>query len=200
LSATASGGARPQADVELGRYNNNPRGCTLLQLVREDLATHDGDWLSEGFHTLAVHRFGNWRMSIRSRLLRAPLSALYTLLHRTIHLIYGIELHYTVKIGRRVRIWHSGGMTISAIAIGDETHLRQNITMGVRRRGDPRWERPTIGARCDIGAGAVLVGGILVGDDCVIGANVVIAEDVPPGSIVTVAKPVIRPRQRGIES
>jgi serine O-acetyltransferase len=188
--------ARPQSDIDLGRFNTNPPGCTLYELIREDLATHDGEWLSEGFLSLAVHRFGNWRMSIRSKLLRAPMSLLYRALAWLMRWFCGIDLPYTVQVGRRVRIWHRGGITISAIRIGDDTHLRQNITMGVRRRGDHRWHRPTIGNRCDIGAGAVIVGGIAVGDDCVIGANVVIAEDVPPGSIVSVSKPVIRPRRQ----
>ena len=196
MSTTVSEESRPQSDIDLGRYDTNPPGCALLELIREDLATHEGDWLSEGFLALAVHRFGNWRMSIRTRLLRAPLTLLYRTLEKLIQLLCGIDLPYTVRVGRRVRIWHRGGITISAIRIGDDTHLRQNITMGVRRRGDHRWLRPTIGNRCDIGAGAVIVGGITVGDDSVIGANVVVAEDVPPGSIVTVPKPVIRPRQR----
>jgi serine O-acetyltransferase len=188
--------SRPQSDIDLGRYDTNPPGCGLLELIREDLATHEGDWLSEGFLALAVHRFGNWRMSIRTKLLRAPLTVLYCVLEKMIQSLCGIDLPYTVRVGRRVRIWHRGGITISAMRIGDDTHLRQNITMGVRRRGDHRWLKPTIGNRCDIGAGAVIVGGITVGDDSVIGANVVVAEDVPPGSIVTVPKPVIRPRQQ----
>jgi serine O-acetyltransferase len=188
---------RPQSDIDLGRYNANPPNRTLRELIREDLATHDGEWLSEGFLALAVHRFGNWRMSVRPRLLRVPMTLTYRVLEWLVRSAFGIDLPYTVRVGRRVRIWHRGGITISAIQIGDDTHLRQNITMGVRRRGDPRWLRPTIGSRCDIGAGAVIVGGITVGDDSVIGANVVVAEEVPPGSIVTVPKPVIRPRGRG---
>lgn len=193
MSTVLQDDVRPQSDIDLGRFDMNPPGCTLLQLIREDLATHDGEWLSEGFLALAVHRFGNWRMSVRPRLLRAPLSFAYHVLQKLVHLYCGVELHYTVQVGRRVRIWHRGGMTLSAIRIGDDTHLRQNTTMGVRRRGDPRWLRPTIGNRCDIGVGAVIVGGITVGDDCVIGANVVIGEDVPPASIVTLQKPVVRP-------
>jgi serine O-acetyltransferase len=192
VSATFDQDQRPQSDIDLGKYNANPRGLSLLQLVREDLATHDGAWLSEGFLALAVHRFGNWRMSIYPKLLRAPFSVLYRVLERLVQWLCGIDLPYTVQVGRRVRIWHRGGMTISAVRIGDDVHIRQNVTLGVRRRGDHRWLRPVIGDRCDIGAGAVIVGGITVGDDSVIGANVVLSESVPPGSIVTVPKPVVR--------
>jgi serine O-acetyltransferase len=186
---------RPQWDIDLGKNNSNPPGISLLQLVCEDLATHDGEWLSEGFLALAVHRFGNWRMGIRPRALRLPFSIVYRVLGKFVQWCCGIDLPYTVQVGRRVRIWHRGGMTISAIRIGDDVHVRQNVTLGVRKRGDHRWLRPVIGDRCDIGAGAVIVGGITVGDDSVIGANVVLSESVPPGSIVTVPKPVMRQRR-----
>ena len=42
---------------------------------------------------------------------------------------------------------------------------------------------PKIGNRVDIGAGAKLLGPIVVGDDAVIGANAVVLCDVPPGSL-----------------
>lgn len=195
MSRATGDEVRPQSDVDLGRFDRNPPEIGLVALLKEDLATHDGEWLSEGFIAVAVHRLGNARLSARPRLLRAALYPIYVVLHKLVQTFCGIDLPYTSELGRRVRIWHRGGMIISAIRIGDDTHLRQNTTMGVRRRGDPRWLRPTIGKRCDIGAGAVIVGGVTIGDDCVIGANVVVAEDVPAGSIVTVPKPVIRSRR-----
>ena len=81
---------------------------------------------------------------------------------------------------------------LGALSIGNDVHIRQNVTFGVRRRGDPRWLKPTIEDRCDIGAGAVIVGGITIGHDSMIGANVVVATDVPPHSLVTVPAPTVR--------
>jgi serine O-acetyltransferase len=184
---------RPQSDVELGRFNRNPPGLTLLQLVREDYATHGRDFFSQGFWAIAVHRFGNWRMGVRSGLLRLPLTLLYRILAKCVQWFGGIDLMYTVKVGRRVRIWHHGGMTLEALEIGDDVHIRQNTTFGLRQHGDPRWLKPIIGQGCQIGAGAVIVGPIIIGEGSTIGANVVLAQDVPPRSIVTVPKPVIRP-------
>ena len=187
---------RPDSDVALGHHNQNPAGMSLLALWREDYITHGRDLLSQGFWALAVHRFGNWRMGVRFRLLRWPLSFLYKILYKWVEWTCGISLVYTVRVGRRVHIWHQGGMVLVALSIGDEVHLRHNTTFGVRRRNDPRWMRPTIGDRCDIGAGAVIVGAITVGHDSVIGANVVLAEDVPPYSVVIAACPEVRSRQR----
>jgi hypothetical protein len=50
----------------------------------------------------------------------------------------------------------------------------------------------------DIGAGAVLLGHIRIGDGSVIGANAVVLDDVPPGSLaVGVPARIIDRRERG---
>ncbi|MFW2829330.1 serine O-acetyltransferase [Sphingomonas sp. ID0503] len=187
---------RPQSDIDLGRFNHNPPGLSFAALLREDFATHGRDIFSQGFWAIAVHRLGNWRMGFRSKLVRTPLTILYRVMHKLVEWMGGIDLGYTVIVGRRVRIWHHSGMTLEALSIGDDVQIRQNTTFGLRRHNDPRWLKPVIEAGCDIGAGAVIVGSITVGAGSMIGANVVLAQDVPPGSIVTVPRPVIRPLNR----
>ena len=52
--------------------------------------------------------------------------------------IYGIELPYSVSVGRRVVIEHQSGIVIhGASVIGDECIIRQNCTLGVRRVDRP---------------------------------------------------------------
>jgi len=182
---------RPEFDVLHGTLNRNPPGIGFLALLREDFITYECDPFNQGLWAVAVHPFGNWRMGIRSRMLRIPFSLLYKVLDKLVEWICGISLKYSVVLGRRVRIWHSGGMVLGALSIGDDVHIRQNTTFGVKRRGDPRWLKPVIGDRCDIGAGAVIVGSIEVGHDSVIGANVVLAQSVPPNSVVIAPKPHI---------
>jgi serine O-acetyltransferase len=121
-------------------------------------------------------------MGVRTKLLRAPLTLLYRLLFKVVEWTCGITLPYTVKLGRRVRIWHHGGMILHAARIGDDVHIRQNTTFGVARR-DRLHELPTVEDRVDIGCGAVLLGNITVGHDSVIGANAVVLKDVPPFSL-----------------
>lgn len=185
---------RPESDVNLGRANLNPPGISFWKLVREDFETHDRDILSQGFWAVFTHRFGNWRMGVRPRIVRIPFSVIYMVMQRFVEWIFGISLAYTVVLGRRVRIWHQGGMQLGALEIGDDVHIRQNTTFGVRRRGDPRWMKPVIESGCDIGAGALIVGAVRIGRDSIIGGNVVVATDIPPGSIVTVPPPIIRSR------
>jgi serine O-acetyltransferase len=59
--------------------------------------------------------------------------------------------------------------------------------------------KPVIGNGCHIGAGAVVVGPIFIGENSVVGANVVIASDVPPESLVRPPAPTIRPLRRSPE-
>src|SRR5687768_518345 len=167
----------------LGERNQNPIGLSLTELWREDFVTHDRNLFSQGFWAVALHRFGNWRMDVRPRILRLPFSLVYKILYKFVEWTCGISLNYPVKVGRRVRIWHHSGMILGALSIGDDVHIRQNTTFGVARRGDHRSLKPTIEARCDIGAGAVIAGAITIGHDSIIGANAVVLKDVPPYSV-----------------
>jgi serine O-acetyltransferase len=181
--------------VAQGDRNNNPPGLSLLALLGEDLRTHDGEWLDPGFLAVAVHRLGNWRMGIRPRLLRAPLTILYTILARRVRIAYGIKLDYVVKLGRRVRIWHHGGMVLGAQSIGDDVHIRQNTTFGLARRGGGFVDKPIIGDRVDIGCGVCILGPVRIGHDSVIGANAVVLADVPPWSLAAGVPARPRPRR-----
>jgi len=177
-----------------GDRDQNPPGVGLLALLREDLRTHDGSLLEQGFWAVAAHRLGNWRMGWRKPV-RAPLTVLYTALYKLVEMTCGISLPYTVRLGRRVRIWHHGGMILHARSIGDDVHIRHNTTFGVARRGDVR-AIPVIGDRVEVGCGACVLGDVTVGDDALIGANAVVISDVPPGAVAVgvPARVVVRAR------
>lgn len=108
---------------------------------------------------------------------------MYRVLRAWVNGFLGIDLPYTVRLGRRVRIWHHGGMVLGARAIGDDVHIRHNTTFGVLNRREVA-NKPIIGNRVDIGAGACVMGAVTVGDDCVIGPNSVVLRDVEQASIV----------------
>jgi serine O-acetyltransferase len=160
-----------------GATNQNPPGIGLVDLIKEDFRTHDSSLTEAGFWAVALHRLGNARMGVKPRWLRAPLSTAYRVAYVTTDWMLGIELPYTVKLGRRVRIWHHGGIVISARAIGDDVHIRHNTTLGVARRNEPGL--PIIGDRVDIGVGTCILGAVTIGDGAQIGANSVVVHDVP---------------------
>ncbi|MEM7740258.1 MAG: transferase [Pseudomonadota bacterium] len=165
----------------LGSTNRNPKDIGFWALVREDMRTQDLGFWSSGFAALFAHRFGNWRMSV-PRLARRPMTWLYMLLYRHARLTHGIDLPYTVEVGRRVKIDHSGGMVLVAHSIGDGCTIRQNTTFGIRTVSDLQG-RPAIGSGVDIGCGAAILGPITIGDGAIIGANSVVTKDIPPGAV-----------------
>lgn len=153
----------------------------LLATIAADWRAHGRDWTRPGFRALAVHRFGVWRMGVRPKLLRAPLSLLYRGLFRHCRNRYGIELPYSASVGRGVVIEHQGGIVIhGASVIGDRCIIRQGCTLGLRRL-DTLDAAPILDSDVELGAGAVLLGRIHIGRGAKIGANAVVLNDVPPG-------------------
>ncbi len=174
------GSAPPLPD---GSRNMNPPGLSFWSLVAEDYRTNDSSLSHQGFLMLLVHRFGNARMGVRAKVLRAPLTLLYRFLNKLTQILFGMKLDYPVQVGRRVKLEHFGGMILGARAIGNDVVVRQNTTFGIRSTDDLN-AKPIIGDFVDIGAGAVIVGNITIGDHCVIGANSVIFTSIPPCSVV----------------
>ena len=135
-------------------------------------------------------------MRVRPKLLRAPLSILYRYLFRYIRNHYGIELPYSASIGQRVVIEHQSGIVIhGATVIGDECIIRQNCTFGIRRVEELA-KAPVLGRGVDIGAGAVMLGDITIGDFALIGANAVVLCDVPAGAVAVGVPAVVKPGKR----
>ncbi len=153
----------------------------LWEQIKEDWIAHGRDWTLPGFRAVAVQRFGVWRMKIAPKILRAPFSILYRMLYRKIRNSYGIELPYTVKLGRRVIFEHQHGIVIHGYCeIGDDCYIRQGVTIGNRYLDRP-FEAPKLGDRVNVGAGAKILGGVTIGDDVNIGANAVVLSDIPSG-------------------
>jgi serine O-acetyltransferase len=96
--------------------------------------------------------------------------------------ITGIEIHPGATIGRRVFIDHGMGVVIGETAeIGDDTTLYHGVTLG-----GTSWNKgkrhPTLGRNVVVGAGAKILGPVLVGDGAKVGSNAVVVKDVPPGA------------------
>lgn len=156
----------------------------LFEQIKEDWIAHKKDWTKPGFRAVAVQRFGVWRMNLEPKLLRAPFSLLYRALYRKVRNTYGIDLPYTVQLGRRVIIEHHSGIIIHGNSvIGDDSIIRQGVTLGNRYLDRPL-DAPILGKKVNVGAGAKILGKVIVGDEAKIGANAVVLKDVPSQATV----------------
>lgn len=156
-----------------------------LELLAEDFATYDYDLLQPGFWAVAVHRFGTRAADARLPAVRAASDRVYKLMSATVDWVWGINLPRSVELGRRVRIWHNGGMLLNARSIGDDVHIRHCTTFGPLRGEQSAPEMlPVIEERADIGSGACVMGPVRIGHDAVVGANSLVLKPVPPHAAV----------------
>ena len=94
----------------------------------------------------------------------------------------GIEIHPGAKIGKRLVIDHGMGIVIGETAeIGDDCLIYHGVTLGGTGK-DTGKRHPTIGNNVLIGAGAKVLGPILVGDNSRIAANSVVLKEIPEDS------------------
>jgi serine O-acetyltransferase len=156
-----------------------PEDVPLSLLLREDLAANGG-LAKAGFHAVAVHRLGCRTATWGGPLGKAAHTAL-RVLQVCIRNVYGIELAFTVRIGRRLRLAHQGGIVIHDFAtIGNDCLLRHGVTLGAKNT-DREDEVPVLGDRVQVGPNAVVMGAVVVGDDARIGPLALVTRDVPSG-------------------
>ncbi len=128
-----------------------------------------------GFHALMFHRLSHhlWGMGLKW---------LARFLSHFGRWLTGIEIHPGATIGRRVFIDHGMGVVVGETAeIGDDCTLYHGVTLG-----GTSWNKgkrhPTLMPGVVVGAGAKILGPIIIGRDARVGSNAVVVKDVPDGA------------------
>ncbi len=99
--------------------------------------------------------------------------------------ITGIEIHPGAKVGKNLIIDHGMGVVIGETSeIGDNCIIYHGVTLGGVDL-NPVKRHPTLGNGVVIGAGAKILGNILIGDYARVGANSVVIKPVPANTTVT---------------
>jgi serine O-acetyltransferase len=142
-----------------------------------------------GLHAIVLHRVGHGLWNRRFFLLGRMVSHFGRFLT-------GIEIHPGAQLGRRVVIDHGMGVVIGETAVlGDDAYLYHQVTLGTASTSKGK-RHPTVGRNVILGAGAKILGDIVIGDGARVGANAVVVSDVQPGQTVVgiPARPVERDR------
>jgi serine O-acetyltransferase len=130
-----------------------------------------------GLHAIWAYRLHHALWTRRQRLVARLVS-------QVARAITGVEIHPGATIGRRFFIDHGMGVVIGETAeIGDDVMMYHDVTLGGRSLRKTK-RHPTIGDGVTIGAGARVLGPVVVGKGAQIGANAVVVRDVPDGAIV----------------
>lgn len=130
-----------------------------------------------GLHSLWLHRVANFLWCSHLQLLARMLS-------HCNRFLTGIEIHPGAKIGRRFFIDHGAGVVVGETTdIGDDVLLYQGVVLGGTSLKKEK-RHPTLEDDVVVGAGAVVLGAITIGNGARIGAGSVVVKTVPPGATV----------------
>lgn len=148
-------------------FSKDPAARNILEVV----------FLYPGLRALWSHRFAHYLWNHKLKFLARLLSELSRLFN-------GIEIHPGAGIGRRFFIDHGMGVVIGETAIiKDDVLLYQGVVLGGTSL-EKKKRHPTLCNNVVVGAAAVLLGPITIGDSARVGANSVIVKSVPPGVTV----------------
>ncbi|UCE98496.1 MAG: serine O-acetyltransferase [Dehalococcoidia bacterium] len=130
-----------------------------------------------GLQALWLHRIANflWRKHLR---------LLARMVSNCNRFLTGVEIHPGARIGRRFFIDHGAGVVIGETTeIGDDVLLYQGAVLGGTSIKKEK-RHPTLEDNVVVGAGAVVLGAINIGEGARIGAGSVVVKPVPLGATV----------------
>lgn len=133
--------------------------------------------LYSGLHAIVFHRIAHplWK-------LRLPI--LPRMISQIARFLTGIEIHPGAQLGTGILIDHGTGVVIGETAVvGDNVTLYQGVTLGGTGKETGK-RHPTLGKNIVVGAGAKVLGNIVIGDNSYIGANAVVLQNVPANTTV----------------
>jgi serine O-acetyltransferase len=132
----------------------------------------------KGYQAIQTHRFANalWHLGRKD-------FALY--LQSRASQVFQVDINPLARIGKGIMLDHGTGVVIGETAVvGDHVSIMQGVTLGGTGKSDQD-RHPKIGNGVLIGAGAIVLGNIHVGDCARVAAGSVVVKEVPPR--VTVA-------------
>lgn len=135
---------------------------------------------------MAVRRYQYWKS--RQNPIARALSWYSVFWYHFWSAMTGADIPLDSKIGGGLLIPHPNGLVFHPnVEIGPNCLIFQQVTLGANGKGVP-----SIGGHVDIGAGAKILGPVIIGDHARIGANAVVTHNVDPGITVAgiPAKPI----------
>jgi len=130
-----------------------------------------------GLHSIWFYRIAHW-------FYRNKMYTIARIISHFSRFATGIEIHPGAKIGRRFFIDHGMGVVIGETSeIGDDVLMYQGVVLGGTSLKKKK-RHPTLGNEVVVGAGAIVLGAINIGDRARVGAGSVVVTDVPPNSTV----------------
>lgn len=104
------------------------------------------------------------------------------------NVLVGADFAAGMTVGPGLMLAHPVGLTLGlGLTVGDNVSFAGGVTCAARHYEGPEDVEQQYATICDgaiLGAHAVLVGGVRIGENAVVGANSVVLSDVPDGAVV----------------
>lgn len=129
----------------------------------------------KGFQALQAHRLAHALWAVGRKSLALAMQAVVS--ERL-----GVDVHPAARLGGGLLIDHATGIVIGETCIvGEDCTIMQGVTLGAsgKERGD---RHPKIGRDVLVGAHAMILGTVVVGDGAKVGAGSVVLKPIPPGA------------------
>lgn len=97
---------------------------------------------------------------------------------------YGSDISDSATLGENIQFPHAFGIIIGAAIIENNVKIFQQVTIGSHGVKGAKLAWPIIKEGTVIYSGAKILGGIVIGKNCTIGANTVVNRDLPDNAIV----------------
>jgi serine O-acetyltransferase len=127
----------------------------------------------KGFQALQAYRLGHWLW------LQGRKTMAYFIQNR-ISEIFAVDIHPAAVIGKGIFLDHATSLVIGETAVVDDNvSLLHEVTLGGtgKESGD---RHPKVHKSVMIGAGAKILGNVVIGEGSKVGAGSVVLDDVPP--------------------
>lgn len=106
---------------------------------------------------------------------------------------FATDIHPAAQIGAGLWLDHGLGFVVGETSvIGEDVSIWHNVTLGSTLNDSGAHRHPHVGAGAVIGAGAILLGGITIGEHANIAAGSIIVEDIPEGMVAVGSKASVR--------
>lgn len=99
--------------------------------------------------------------------------------------LFSVEIPHHTRIGYGLKIYHPHALVLGReVVIGENCTLRQGVTIGnVTHRDGTVSGSPVLGNDVELGASAIILGAVHIGDGATIGAGTVVTKDLAPGAV-----------------
>lgn len=126
---------------------------------------------------MVVYKFCYWLKCLRIPLIPELLNKIF------IRLLFGCQIGLGARFGKGVVLGYGGlGVVIHPRAvIGDGVSIGTGVTIGGT---SGFYEVPVIGENTILSTGSKIIGPVVIGNNCVIGANAVVLKSIPDNCVV----------------